>query len=241
MAITLTTFTFGDRSISHYLFELSTLSFWLAGHRTVWYISFILLMYMIYPVIYPLVKKSYAKVLMYVVVVSAVFLEILLANSFPEFYLNTEVAIARIPIFVIGCFIAPKIYEHDFVELWHVVIWSLCLGSIRLVNIIFISSDNIYYEIVVRFSNIFFTLLIIVVGSMIIHRLPKVVNRILSWFGRKSLEFYLLHMMMISIYFSTGIGQNYKKVWVYFMVILPLCVLMIWGIGLAKGMCNGNK
>lgn len=54
-------FLFGDGNVGEYLFKIGTLSFWFTGEGTVWYISFLLIMYMVYPAVYQLRKQSFAK------------------------------------------------------------------------------------------------------------------------------------------------------------------------------------
>lgn len=227
-------FLLGDGNVGEYLFKLSTLSFWFTGEGTVWYISFLLIMYMVYPAVYQLRKQSFAKYGFLLLAAGVLVLEACMIRLCPEVFLNIEAAITRIIVFLLGSYIAPWIDERRNIKPGTVILWIFVFAIMRLVRIFFISPEKLYCNVFVRISNLFLTLGIVTVGAFIVDCCPELIKKFLSWFGEKSLEIYLVHAFGISVFYALPMSRRGNYVWIYFLVILPVSVLIAAGIYYVK-------
>ena len=75
-------------------------SFWLFGVKSVWYIAFLLVLYALYPLIFRLQKKNCGIIIC--MIAAAFVLNIVLLLCVPAYYEKTELAFARIPVFLLG-------------------------------------------------------------------------------------------------------------------------------------------
>lgn len=227
-------FLLGNGNIGEYLFKISTLSFWFTGEFTVWYISFLLIMYMVYPVVYQLRKQSFAKYGFLLLAAGVLVLEACMIRLCPEVFLNIEVAITRIIVFLLGSYIAPWIDERRNIKPGTVILWIFVFVIMRIARIFFISPENLYCNVFVRISNLFLTLSIVTVGGLIVDCCPELIKKFLSWFGEKSLEIYLAHMFGINVFYASPLSRGGNCVWIYFLVILPVSILIGAGIYYVK-------
>ena len=219
----------GDKNIISFLYLFSTIAFWKDGIGTVWFISFIILMYALYPLIYRICKcinkgGGWGITLLMLVSFTGVFVW---ADICPEIYQNIEVAIARIPIFLLGCMIP---FVEDKIEISAIkcaTISFFLFVLFRVLRIAFISDDDILCEMVIRVSNIFFAILIIEICCFLLQLCRStIIHRILSWLGDRTLELYLCHMFLAGVYRGTSIGQRYQSVIIYFLIILPAAIIV---------------
>ncbi|MDD6072583.1 MAG: acyltransferase [Clostridiales bacterium] len=223
-------FAFGNRSIEEYLYRLSTISFWRTGEGTVWYISFIMIMYMIYPVIYQLRKKASGKYIFLLLIISVFSIEVGMIKWCPSVFRNIEAAISRVAVFLLGSYIAPWIKEARKINNVSIILWILAMVAIRMLRIIFISPESLYSAIFVRISNLFFTLIIVTVGAFVIARCPEFIRKLLRWFGERTLEIYLVHMFAINVFYVSPLSRIGNNVGIYFLIILPVAILIASGV-----------
>ncbi len=103
-------------SVSAYLLSLTFVSYSF-GHSTFWYVGFILTMYALYPAIYALQRRSPRALW-------GLFVGSILFSLFVDRVFSEHAAvygpgdIDRIPIFLLGCILAPKIERNDHVPAW---------------------------------------------------------------------------------------------------------------------------
>ncbi|MBP0966684.1 MAG: acyltransferase [Oscillospiraceae bacterium] len=75
-------------------------SFWLFGVKSVWYIAFLVVLYALYPLIFRLQKKNAGIII--VLIAAAFVLNVVMLLTVPAYYAKTELAFARIPVFLLG-------------------------------------------------------------------------------------------------------------------------------------------
>lgn len=75
-------------------------SFWLFGVKSVWYIAFIVVLYAFYPLFFRLQKKN--RSIITGLIAGAFVLSIIMLLTVPDYYAKTELAFARIPVFLLG-------------------------------------------------------------------------------------------------------------------------------------------
>ena len=91
------------------------IDFWLmTGDASIWYVSLILLLYLLYPLIYAALyggktEHTGVKCLILLAFVYTVVTIFWMRN--PDFYKPIEIAITRIPVFIMGCYWGKLVFE----------------------------------------------------------------------------------------------------------------------------------
>ncbi|MDO4650335.1 MAG: acyltransferase [Eubacteriales bacterium] len=90
--------------LSKVMLGYSGLGFWIGKKNgAMWYVSFILVIYLLSPLVYGLLKKLDFNSRCFVsLLVAAVLLNMVLAQSCSKYYAKTEIAWSRIPIYILG-------------------------------------------------------------------------------------------------------------------------------------------
>ena len=222
-------------SLFDYLLHVSSFSFWYQNRGSwgeAWYISFIIPLYLIYPFIYLLMQKNKKSFIPLLIISFAV--KILLLYCNPAYYEQIEVAVSRLPIFIIGCYSALLVYNKKELNVTRGIILSFATFiSIRFFNIFLVNKDSLWYECVVRISNIFLTFFIVFTCCFLFNLLTFNEKSdgggrnlfIFDFFGKYSLEIYLAHRLLSCIYISSPLYKFYPQFWIYCLIIVPMSIL----------------
>lgn len=178
-----------------FLLNESTLYFWLYGNNGMRYISISVLLYLLFPLMYVFVFKSdknkntvssRALLLIFISICSVV----LISKLFPEYYDMTSIGITQIPIFILGILVGYYALYSCKLTIYHLIgcgILVLTMWVAKKTNNYYIP----YYEMSVR-------LLLIPLTCIIMDKFkPRRLVRFFEWFGKYSLELYVLHMLFV--------------------------------------------
>lgn len=221
----------GERLIN-YIINVLTLRFWINGEGIVWYISYLVPFYLVFPVLFRLFdckEKSRRRNLVITLAILYVS-QVAIIIALPLLYSRIQLAITRLAISVLGCYYGKNVSEGQPYRIMEVIVTFSVFVAIRLLRIFLIPQalDN-WVIFVVRSANIFFVLFVVMGYPILVSRFPKIIMNILEWLGHITLELYLIHNFVIFIYFSTEFGKQNNQLWIYFVIILPLCILGAWG------------
>ena len=191
------------------------------GKHPGWYVILIMILYAVYPLIYKCLKFLQKKKLDAVATFAFVFLWIFLMRLFMIKHGNIfgryEIALTRIPVFILGCWAGGLVYEKkpfDFVSF----IWIFCGFMAFPLFYQFIGKWSRYNK---TFSSVSLTLII----AMLCYVVKKhgVIYKFISYCGKMSLELYLTHNMMKTFLFKKG----EINVWIYLLIIAASFALSI--------------
>ena len=199
---------FAEFDILEFLFNASGLSLFFrkAGEMLVvkkasfWYVAFVLGLYVIYPVIhnafYNVTKKK--KNINFALFVTLSFiLTIFIRLYAPETYAGAETWLTRIPIFLTGCYLGEAIKEKRKFRFYDYILIFMCFPlrvGIALIRPVF--NDLILS----RYLGIFIAFFICFAVTFVLEMLNcKFINKILSFFGKMSLELYMTHGILYLI------------------------------------------
>lgn len=185
-------------SVGRFASRLTQLSFWLGRERQAWYVAAIIVFYFTYPFIYHYLfddsKKTCRRLF---AIVSFTVAALLLASfAYPQMYKRFEIAIARFPVFFIGCGLGKLVYERKKLSWWWLAL-PLCLLGVA----IFVNS---YVELSWIKSHALWRYLLFCIGfpatffaGIVLHYISwKPLHTFLKFFGNMSLEIYLSHSMI---------------------------------------------
>lgn len=190
----------------NFLLTITQVAFPLYGYRTTWYVAAISVFYILFPLVYHYLyeKKTYFgktlsqhTVTMILCLVAAFFCRFVQKYE-PEIYANCEIALTRLLIFITGCDLA------DFVQEERPISQTVFLGCL-LFSVVYItafSQDVTLPDFWIRMSYIPFAIALTVVFAWLINLFYSIrwIQLFLRFFGERSLELYLSHVMLINVW-----------------------------------------
>ena len=218
-------------SLSDFVTRLFTIRFWAVGDQQIWFISFILLCYFLYPYIYYCIFSGSGKTKISAICLTilAIVLTFAIRQEYPAIYENIEIAITRFPAFILGCFLGKYVYEKkEFSTLWWFV-WIagfiFCFSILEL-DIL----HNIYRRYFYLVGGISITFLF----AGLVNWLPEFLKACFPFLGNHSLELYLIHIILIRLYkknfllhYAPGSAGKY-------LLLLCIAICIAWGIQMLR-------
>jgi peptidoglycan/LPS O-acetylase OafA/YrhL len=209
-----------NTSVARFLYDFSFLSFLTEGEKVIWYIFFIAVMYLVFPLIFKVLSvKRNAFIAFLTMLCVGVAIPVVVRFISPSLYENIEVAVSRIPIFILGAYYGKRIYNHE----------TLKIGDIILVilGIVFhIYSVLSRYEIIPTGTGLFryeFALFSISLVFIFVWLFSKVkwkpLHSFLKSVGAISLEFYMTHVTIDNL-------MRFCKIPTYEIWYYILCVIL---------------
>ena len=214
-------------SLSDFIMRLFTIRFWAVGDQQIWFISFILLCYFLYPYIFYCVFSGSGKekFSMICLTILTIVLTFSVRQEYPAIYEHVEIAITRFPAFLLGCFLGKYVYEKkSFSILWWfawIASFLFCFSILEL-DIL----HNIYRRYFYLLGGISITFLF----AGLANGLPQFVKACFRFLGNHSLELYLIHIILIRLYkknfpFQYAAGSARK-----YLLLLGIVICIAWGI-----------
>ena len=216
--------------INKFLRDLFFVSWFRYGSTRYWYILAIIVFYLLFPVLYHFVVSG-KSVLLKIVLFSICWwvLEELLCRTIPAIT-ALRIALARLPIFIIGIYFGKLSYEHREVKRTAGITLLVC-GPLLLVLLKKSFSPNIadYFHYPVRaILSISIMVMVIIIMELLYIKSLKICDAIvdvLEWLGRMTLELYLLHQSYMILFENPYKFSRYMIV----AVVLPLITsALIW-------------
>lgn len=208
-------------SFKQMLLNFSFVTFFTEGINNFWFIFFIGTMYLIFPIIYKLVyNEKYGRLWFIVLLALSIAGPIVLYVQNHDLYKNIGIAITRVPIFIVGTYAGRPIKECRHIP--HIA--ALAIIAIGIVCKYYsLPLSQAGYQ--ARYMTSFFGLSMLFICTYVLRALSKaeILRRILRFFGRYSLEFYLLHIMLWGI--LGGQGMQLHRMSHYGIMILIAAAL----------------
>lgn len=165
------------------------------GEAEIWYVAFIMMMYAIYPAIYNLlfnVSPKKRKINFSIMLICAFAIAVLIRFYAPKTFSSAEVWLTRLPVFLIGCYIGDIIKEKRRFKPSNYIIFASVIPLKAIFMLLDITDDTVN-----RYLGIFSAFAICFFISVFFEALPvKPIRKILSFFGKISLEVYITHILI---------------------------------------------
>lgn len=102
----------GQKGAAYFLSDLTGISLFTRGCRISWFVTAILIMYLIYPLLHRLYEKTkYNPLIPLLLIAAAILLNILLYRFFPEFWSRCDIFFRRFPVFYAGAYLGKSVKE----------------------------------------------------------------------------------------------------------------------------------
>lgn len=180
-----------DESFVSYLANSTFLGYWF-GYFAIWYIAFILTMYLIYPILYRMQNRN-PKIL-YGILLCSLLLSYVCEHNWVD--INILRGVSRIPIFIVGCILAPAFEKNRKIPAW-------VFPAALITSVLFTVFENIawaeryyyFYHSFLYFSYSVALVLVMVFFAEWITRRKSMhwIYQFMAFCGMLSLEFYLLY------------------------------------------------
>ena len=214
----------GKFDVFNYIISTFSLK-WLLGESTeYWYVSFIMILYLVFPLLYKLIKriegKKYDKLILTCLI--ALYMQLLWCAKDTTFVKTYEIGLTRVPIFVVGCY-AGYLVKNKKNTSWEIYVFAL-IGIIMKISFALKGYTNFIYT---RFSSFFFVFFVMLLAIYLFKIFPVFIMKFFSFMGNMSLELYLVHG--IFYVFCMDCISQYCNVRTYIITVLltvPIAFIM---------------
>ena len=191
--------------------DISLASFWLQGITHYWFVAFILPVYLFYPWIYQLQKKNsnYIILLGFVIVM----LTGLLMIFDVSYYEQVEIAITRIPVFLMGSYLGECLRNGDKsrAKIWVFNLYFVTSFILFIMSVVFVlfGKNRLLADVFYRYGSggagLF---LIFIVSFILIKNEQSFFASILRYFGTITLEIYIVSQSIRNGILVLGLGTE---------------------------------
>ena len=212
-------------SVLQFISKCTMLDFWISGDQQIWFVSAIFLFYMIYPYIYGFLFKAkffgeVARLIIMLAVVAVVTLSV--CYIYPDYFSKIEIALTRLPVFIIGCFFGKLVYEKKTASKYFYLL-CLLLTAVSFVLLYLNVFSGVWKRWFYMVGGIPMTFLIVWVLNFIN---CKPINKFFAFFGSISLNLYVSHVVVIRVYKLLPFSDT-RRVYIY-LILLAVSVLVGW-------------
>lgn len=230
-----------DKGIAFFVYDLSTLGFWFDGRKTIWFVAFILIMYMFFPLIYDMIEAKRGGVKTAAAIAITVCALECLRSANPGAYSNTEIALTRIPVFLLGAYLGKKIYNKESFAPVH---YSVFIAGIIA------GAANFYFEYLHdsgkaeegaakllyfylhhfdRYINACYSLGVMLLAVLVLRKISGLIrpfDKMLKASGALSFELYMTHVTLRRIFILAG-----AQIWLFktyiFVIIISIALSVV--------------
>lgn len=218
------------RDIVKFFLDYSLIAFWKSGDRKVWYIALILILYAVYPFIFKGFLKGQEAYKKAALMALSLILPLLIYAVNPSYFALTEIAFWRISSFILGSLLAVWVMEgHKFSRMQFLGSAAAVIGTIAIVIVI---SRMVSIPGIFRTAYLPIGFICCLLSAVILWLLDcGWLNRLLSKFGACSLELYLIHIFLRSVY-EYYIQEDGKVSSPLYSIVIP-CITIALSIVLS--------
>ena len=216
----------GQISGGDFLRNVTLLSYWQSGYPVYWFIAAILVFYLVYPLLYRLVKSEnrLAEALLLAGAFGAAWL---LYQNQPLFY-RISGFVFRIPVFLVGCYLAPMVKDGRPLRTVPTLLVTLTVAAVCLW---LWAVWNAQYWYLRMYLFLPMSIALILFGSIVLSLLPadNPLERVLLYLGGMTLEIYLVHEKWLA-FLSASVFPNHAGTWEINGLAVLLSILTARGL-----------
>ncbi len=239
----------GKLTVPALLTRWTSLHFWFTGKQQTWFVSFLLAAYLLYPYFHAFLFQEGGNLFLRTAALTAgsLLFNVLLKDSAPKYYGLTEIALTRFPVFILGCAAGRAVHEKKTVPGGKP--WMLpCLAAVTAASFaamglkLVVDPARRYFYVV---PGVALSLLLPGVFSLLDTGNPVTgaLLKALRYMGDRSLELYLLHIMLANHLLKNKSWFDRTDVKQYYLM-LAACLLLAWPAhwiaGKLRGLLSGG-
>lgn len=226
-----------NRSVLDILKIISGYNLFTTGERDIWYITYILILYFIYPFLYKCEKKQGRKI--YIALIVLILFRNYIYSIFdPIHFDNIEIALRRTPIFLLGCYFAKDIKNGRTIKKALSVSIILLIASFGLTIKGYESGTELWSRLDRYVGNVY-AISVIIASIYVISIIRRKVYEVIKWIGMYSLEIYLIFDKVLLLFEKYIVIQN--KNYSIFTNIICFVITCVLSFLLKKFTTQVNK
>ena len=223
-------FIYTDRGFMWFLADLSLSTTFTQFNRQSWYVALILVMYVVFPLFYWFMKKrSAVKFIILEAFFCALPLVVQILNR--SFFDSVQVALTRIPTFILGVYCGRFVYENKKMKFFPILV-SLTLAAVIAVKYIMTYKLNVSATVIVRYEKSLIMLLILTAMTYILDKFTLKKTKIfLAFLAPMTLELYLTHVQVRRMFARLFLNcWTISTVNLAFVSIIAISVPISWAV-----------
>ena len=206
-------------TILQYVSDITFVTMVTNGTRTIWFVGFILVMYLLFPLFYRVIFGGENRLIRFLILlVTVCAIPVMMYFAAPETFANTEIAITRTPVFVLGIF-AGYYIRNDY-RIPRSTAAALCITGIAAgaASVLIQAPD-----FVTRYLDGYYSCAVLIILTLLVYAFSNFhrMNSFLKWIGGYSLEIYMLHVTMRNLMKSFGF-ETYVFMQYFIMAVLAV-------------------
>lgn len=228
-----------ERGWIAFIKDLFFISFFFDQTRWFWYIMMIGLCYWVFPYIFKIVESAADRITAQMRILllcgASTLILMMLQLYHNNLYSNVSIAVTRIPAFLIGVFVGRAVYEKRIVPRKN--IWIMAVLAVLIAYPLQMVTKKIIGVYSLAFLNYSLSLIFIMLlaylcrcNNKCMAGLYSLTVAILGWFGKYTLELYLLHVMVRKILNQLGY-PTYRLAYEAILVIISIVLSIILSRG----------
>lgn len=223
----------GSNGLGDYLNNTFLITFYTEGVRNFWYFALIIFLYAIYPLVHKLFEKT-GVFGMLTTVALVIATNVVLMESAPTFYGHVEIALTRIPVFLVGAWIGKHVKNGVTISnVWLIVAAAVTVGIYLFYHYKPLSESEFLY--LYRYIGGIFAVAQLMLFAALFNRFSLgFVGTFLIWIGGYSMEIYLIYEKAATILFNSFHTNDPTKIAFYIAIFV---VSMMGAIAL-KALCD---
>lgn len=226
-------FYYEQDGLWQFLLNITTVNFWLDKSYAVWYVAMVVVIYLMFPLVYQLDKRTGHRSTA-ALLVGAVAFEYICLKSGSFLYTYGERTLSRFPVFFLGVLLAPYVLNNREKRVRGCLVAGAC--AVWLCAFVLLTLVPMHLVLTRYFYGIM-SLCFVLVTSWICKIIPwKPVHKVLSWVGNRSLEVYMVHVLLMRI-------LTYHNIWcllpsmAWYPIILAVTAFVAEGVRLLSKKC----
>jgi peptidoglycan/LPS O-acetylase OafA/YrhL len=210
--------------VVRFIKDLLFITFFTEKVHTLWYILLMLVVYILFPIFYKLLDNQKFRVFNLVWLLAIfVGLAIVLFQYNTQFYYNVQLALTRIPVFILGCFMGKWIKEEKEISVVLAVVVTV-LGIALKLYLKTIDCPNWLG----RYADIIYMFALLAIFILILDCLRQFtwILQMLSAIGKYSLELYLVHVSVRNLQHTLGLQMHMLNV-MWLIIVVGVCTMAV--------------
>ena len=225
-------------AVSDVLKDFFFVTFFTKGIRTLWFVLFIIIMYLVYPVLFRVFKYADGKeksrrekrkkaIIAAVIITLLYFMLYLMKKKSPVLYWNIEIALTRVPIFVYGAYLGEKVYRKKMISFWDFMI-PVAGVILKMINSVDKADGHIDKNwwfngrlIVFLYSVAIILFLAVLLDMLRAGDHLGFLRGFLRLIGKYSLEIYMTHVVIRALMLKKwGFKKYLSRYWLYLLTVV---------------------
>ena len=215
-----------SETIFRFILDITSLSFWIDGENPGWYIAFAIVTYLLYPLIHHFLIREKKILSLSIMLIIVLISNAAICYFFPSYYYKVELALGRLPIFIIGCYMALLVKNKKEIPLRFIPICAL-IAFLGVLLYVFFAGSLKYYSIN-RYVYCIITINLVLVFSSLLDYINKIcpyIVKILEELGKYTLEIYITHTQILKF-----LTENLEKTNLYIVNLLSIVLSFLCAI-----------